>query len=75
LEKSGLAYWRDEIKKAGHLEQLRSFNDVLTGREAPQGYGDPVLTDVVLDGKTCDIYHTDKEPDDTYHRIFIHIKS
>lgn len=70
----GVAFWTDEIQKAGVYEQLRHFNDVITGKEAPQGYGEPVITDVVLDGKKCDIYHTDKKRSDTFHRVFIHIK-
>ena len=74
IEKGGFDYWKEEIKKGGYLDQLKPFNDLLTGKEAPQGYGEPILTDVILDGKNCDIYHTDKEPSDTFHRIFIHIK-
>jgi len=70
----GSAFWIAEIKKAGVHESLRHFNDLLTGYEAPGGYGEPVLTDVVLDQRKCDIYHTDKEPNDSWHRIYIHIK-
>lgn len=71
----GTAFWTEEIKKAGVFEKLRHFNDVITGKEAPQGYGDePVLRDVMLDGKRCDVYHTDRKRGDTFHRIFIHIK-
>ncbi|MFZ2522801.1 MAG: hypothetical protein WAW92_00240 [Minisyncoccia bacterium] len=71
----GTQDWTDEIKKSRVYEQLRPFNDVISGKEAPGGYGEPVLTDVVLDGITCDIYHSDKEDGDTTHRIFIHKKS
>ncbi len=70
----GTEFWKGEIKKAGVLDRLRFFNDVITEKSAPQGYGEPVLTDVVLDGKKCDIYHTDKRPGDTWARIFIHTK-
>lgn len=71
----GTAFWTDEIQKAGVFEQLRHFNDVITGNEAPQGYGEePVVRDVVLDGMVCDIWHTDHKRGDTYHRLFIHIK-
>ncbi|MFH1631666.1 MAG: hypothetical protein ABIA47_01400 [bacterium] len=71
----GVSFWMEEIKKAGVYDQLRHFNDIITGKDAPKGYGDePVLEDVVLDGRKCDIYHTDKKPSDTYHRVFIHIK-
>lgn len=70
----GVSFWTGEIKKAGVYDQLPHFNDLLTGREAPKGYGDPVLTDVILDGRKCDIYHTDKKPTDSYHRVFVHIK-
>lgn len=70
----GVRFWIEEIKKAGVYEKLRYFNDVITGKFAPQGYGEPVLTDVELDGKMCDIYHTDKKPSDTCARVFIHIK-
>ncbi|PIR73922.1 MAG: hypothetical protein COU35_05100 [Candidatus Magasanikbacteria bacterium CG10_big_fil_rev_8_21_14_0_10_47_10] len=62
------------VEEAGLGDRLRHFNDVLIGHETPDGYGDPVLTDVTIDGRTCDVYHTDKKPTDTYHRIFIHIK-
>lgn len=67
-------FWTSEIKKAGVYDQLRHFNDLITGKEAPKGYGEPVLIDVVLDGRKCDIYHTDKKPTDSYHRVFVHIK-
>lgn len=71
----GLDYWRNEIRLNGYSEQLSPFNDVITGKEAPLGYGEAVLRDVTLHGKTCDIYHSDKESSDTAHRVFIHIKS
>lgn len=70
----GFQFWEDEIIKTGVQDKLRRYNDLLTGKEAPTGYGEPVIQDVMLDGKNCDIYHTDKERTDTYHRIFIHIK-
>ena len=70
----GVKFWTDEIRKAGVYNSLRCFNDVLTGKKAPQGYGEPVLEDVVLDGRKCDIYHTDKKRNDSWHRVFIHIK-
>lgn len=66
----------DLIDKAGLTRKLRSFNDVLQGKEAPsrQGWGEPVLKDVEIDGRICDIYHTDKKQGDSGHRIYIHIK-
>ena len=71
----GVEFWTEEIRKAGVYDQLRHFNDVLTGKETPKGYGDePVLREVVLDGRLCDIYHTDKKPSDSFHRVFIHLK-
>ena len=70
----GAAFWKEELKKAGLADSLRHFNDVLTGKEYRGGYGDPVLQDVVLDGKRCDVYHSDHKPEDTFHRIFIHFK-
>jgi len=75
LEKSGLRYWTEEIRKAGYLDQLRHFNDVLVGRGDPPDLGDPVLRDIKLDGMICDVYHTDKKRDDHGHRIFVHLKS
>lgn len=73
----GISFWTEEIKKAGVYDELRHFNDVITEKKAPHpesSYKEPVLRDVRLDGKTCDIYHTDHERGDTYHRIYIHIK-
>jgi len=71
----GTSFWTEEIKKAGVLDELRAFNDVITGNKAPQGYGEePVVRDVILDGKKCDIYHTDHNENDSYARIFIHVK-
>ena len=70
----GVAELTEQVRKAGLIERLRPFNDVITGHEAPKGYGNPVLIDVQVDGRNCDIYHTDKKPSDTYNRIFIHIK-
>ncbi len=78
IEKSdiwkGVDFWMTEIEKAGVKDKLNFFNDILTGKEAPAGYGDPELVDVVLDGRKCDIYHTDKERGDSGSRVFIHIK-
>lgn len=75
----GTQFWISKIKEAGVYDELRGFNDVITGKDAPRGYADgPVLTDVVLDGFMCDIYHTDgkkgEKTDRTGNRIFIHIK-
>jgi len=71
----GLEFWTEEIKRAGVLGKLRFFNDVITGKEPPHGYGEgPVVADVVIDGMLCDIWHTDHKKDDSYHRIFIQIK-
>lgn len=64
----------EDIEKAGLKDRLKPFNDVLHGSNAPGGYGDPVLTNIEIDGRTCDIYHTDKKPGDSYHRIYIHTK-
>ncbi len=71
----GIEYWKNAIIKAGLYDQLRHFNDVLTGNEPPGGYGEPVLKDVIVDGRQCDIYHTDKKNSDTFARVFIHIKT
>jgi len=78
----GTRFWTDEIKKTGVFENLAPFNDVITGKEPPHpnsGYS-LVLRDVTLDGKKCDIYHTDQDSEGnkikgrSYARIFIHIK-
>ena len=52
------------------MSQLPPFNDIITGREAPHGYGGPMVRDVVLDGTLSDIYHTDHSGG-TGHRVFI----
>ncbi len=73
----GLPFWREEIEKADLIKQLRFFNDVITEKRPPHpdsGYREPVLENVILDNKNCDIYHTDHEKGDSWHRIFIHIK-
>ncbi len=73
----GTQFWSDEIEKAGVKDKLRFFNDVVTEKRPPHpdaNFNDPELIDVVLDGKKCDIYHTDKTDKDTWHRLFIHIK-
>jgi len=71
----GYDFWVGEIKKTGVFDQIRSFNDIITGTRAPLGYGDaPVVRDVVLDGQVCDIWHTDHKRTDSGCRIFIHKK-
>lgn len=74
----GINFWIDEIEKAGVINDLKHFNDVITEKRPPHpksGYQEPVLTDVVLDGKKSDIYHADSNNRDTsYNRVFIHIK-
>jgi hypothetical protein len=78
----GLEFWSEEIKKAGVYEKLSFFNDVITEKRpshSESGYN-LVLSNIVLDNKKCDIYHTDQNEDGskienhTFHRIFIHIK-
>lgn len=78
----GTSFWTDEIEKAGIKNQLSFFNDVITEKRPPHaeaGYH-LVLKDIILDGKSCDIYHTDQDENGdkikghTWHRIFIHIK-
>ena len=71
----GTEFWTNEIIAAGVKNKLKPFNDVITGNNAPGGYGEPIVTDVILDGINCDVYHTDKNPNDSGHRIFIHKKS
>jgi hypothetical protein len=73
----GVHFWQEEIEQAGLKEKLRFFNDVITEKRPPHpdsGYREPVLENVILDNKTCDIYHSDHEKGDSWHRIFIHIK-
>lgn len=73
----GTEFWTEEITKAGLKDKLRFFNDVVIEKRPPvseANFGDPALADVVLDGKKCDIYHTDKTSRDAWHRLFIHIK-
>ncbi len=68
LELKGARFWGDELKKAGMFEELRHFNDVITEARPPHagsGYGEPVITDVVLDDKKCDVYHSDHKDGDT----------
>jgi hypothetical protein len=78
----GIEFWSNQIKKAGVYEKLAHFNDVIVEKEPPQpesGYS-LILSDIILDGKHCDIYHTDQDSNgnkirnNSYHRIFIHIK-
>jgi len=70
----GVRFWMDALREAGLQEQLPQYNDVMTGKEAPKGYGEARFTDVELGGKLCDVYHTDWKPGDSYNRVYIHIK-
>lgn len=73
----GIEFWTEEIKKVGLYEKLKFFNDVVTEKRPPNsesGYGEPVLKDIILDGKKVDIYHTDNTDKDHWHRLFLHIK-
>lgn len=62
--------------------KLAPFNDWVQEKHAPprpNAARNLVLEDVVIDGKTCDVYHWDQEDgrkiqDSSYNRIFIHIK-
>lgn len=73
----GQKFWSNELEKAGVKDKLKFFNDVVTEKRPPHsdgGYGEPILINVVLDGKKCDVYHSDHSDGDTWHRLFIHIK-
>jgi hypothetical protein len=71
----GVSFWSKEITKAG-LDETLQYHDLVTGKKAPEGYGEqPVAEDVILDGKHCDIWGVKNNPRFTdYHRIYIHIK-
>ncbi len=73
----GYSFWNKEIEQAGIKDGLRFYNDIITEKRPPHpdaGYGDPVVTDAILDGKKVDIYHTDHDDGDSWHRLFLHIK-
>ena len=79
----GTEFWTNRIKAAGVADKLAFFNDVVTEKTAPAldaGYH-IVLHDIILDGKKCDVYHTDQDAEGntikghTYHRVFIHTKN
>lgn len=73
----GVDFWTKEIEAAGALKKLKFFNDVITEKKAPQpdsGYGEPVLKNVILDGKKVDVYHSDNKPGLSMNRLFLHIK-
>lgn len=73
----GTEFWSKEIEAAGVMKKLKFFNDVVTEKRPPHpasGYGQPVLTNIILDGKKVDIYHSDQDKKDTTHRVFLHIK-
>lgn len=72
----GTAWWTRKIAESELFDKLRPFNDVITDKKPPHPnscYG-LVLENVVIDGKECDVYHTDTEEGRTLHRIYIHIK-
>lgn len=74
----GISFWVDKIEEAGLTGQLRFFNDLIAEKRPPHpdaGYGEPVLTNVKLGDKMCDVYHTDHTKGDSWHRLFIHIKN
>lgn len=71
-----VSFWTEEIKKAGVYDKLKFFNDIVTEKRPPHpsaGYGNPIFTDVLLDGKNVDIYHSDHNGG-SWHRLFLHIK-
>ena len=82
----GTKYYIEKMEESGLTGRLPHFNDVLTGREAvdPNSWGGTILRDVLIDGKTCDVYHTDKfvrnkrtdeqETEGSGCRVYIHIK-
>jgi hypothetical protein len=70
----GVDFWTKQIEKAGLTDKLHFFNDVLTGREKPGGYGEAVIRDVILDGRKCDIYHTGEGKNEFGARVYIHFK-
>jgi len=82
FELKSRGFWHNEIKNAGVEDKLLFFNDVVTEKKPPHnesGYH-LVLNNIILDGKNCDIYHTDQDEqgnsieDKSNHRIYIHIK-
>jgi|GEM_PF-1344119 len=70
----GAKFWDNEITKAEVKNKLRFFNDIVTEKRLSHPdskYGEAILIDLILDGKKCDIYHTDKTNQDTWHRLFL----
>lgn len=77
----GVEFWTNEIKNAGVYDKIQFFNDVVTENRPPHpeaGFH-KVVSDIILDGMHCDVYHTDEDENGkieghTFHRIFIHKK-
>lgn len=69
-------FWIEELRKAGILESLGSFDTVYTFREKPDTSNNPKSVDLFLDGRYCDVYLIGPDRDSTngLSNIFIHIK-
>lgn len=78
----GIKFWIKQIREARIYDKLSHFNDVITEKRPPHSESNYslVFNDIILDGKKCDIYHTDQDEqgnnkeEHTFHRIFIYIK-
>lgn len=66
----GVQFWIDAIKTAGIYNKIPGFNDVLTGTSKPGNDVAPVLEDVQIADKICDVYHWEGAS-----RIYLYIKS
>ena len=77
LNYKGTPFWKGEIKKAGVENEIGPFDSIMSWKNPPgpnSGYGEPILQDVILDGKKTDIYRANVGKDDTEHSIYLHVK-
>ena len=70
------AYYTEALQKAGVFDKIPYYSDLMTFDHPPHPdshYGEPVVRDVIIDGKTCDIYHSDQKGGSAA-RVYVHIK-
>ncbi len=72
-----LNVWKEKIRKAGIEDDVGPFDSIISWKTPPRensGYGQAILTNVLLDGKTVDIYRAALGNNDEEHSVYVHIK-
>ena len=77
VEEDLISFWVKKFEDAGVKEEVGPFDAISSWKEDPRstvGYGEPILVDVVIDGKKTDVYRASFGENNEEPSIYLHVK-